>query len=264
MVFHSTFQNSYLLLPLPGFLIGLIASMIGGGGGFFFPPALILLFQVPSQIAVATSLAATLPICFAGAITHYRKGNLNFRIGSIFSIAGVIGALSGASVTGLLSEEQLKITFGVYAVLIATLMFFNNSFNRHNKPADNNINSRLKKLIPGSSFYGLAGGMISGTFGTSGTAPVLAGLFAMKVPLKLVAGTSLMIVFINTVFALAGHLVFGIIDLTLVMFLTTGSVIGAITGPGLFKGRILMKNENLLKQSYAWMIFAFGVIMIIT
>jgi len=67
MIFHSSFQYCYLWLPLVGFIIGFFASMAGGGGGFFFLPVLILLFKVPAQIAVATSLAATLPICIVGS-----------------------------------------------------------------------------------------------------------------------------------------------------------------------------------------------------
>jgi uncharacterized membrane protein YfcA len=75
-----------------GFIIGLAASMLGGGGGFFFPPLLILLFGVPAQIAVATSLAATLPICIVGSVGHYRNGNIDLKMGMVFGMAGIIGA----------------------------------------------------------------------------------------------------------------------------------------------------------------------------
>jgi len=66
MIYHSSFEYYYLWLPLIGFMIGFIGSLIGGGGGFFFIPVLTLIFHVPAQIAVATSLAATLPIGIVG------------------------------------------------------------------------------------------------------------------------------------------------------------------------------------------------------
>lgn len=41
MIFYSSFENIYLLLPIIGFLIGLFGTMLGGGGGFFFYPFLL-------------------------------------------------------------------------------------------------------------------------------------------------------------------------------------------------------------------------------
>ncbi len=265
MIFHSPFQYSYLWLPLIGFTIGLLASMTGGGGGFFFPPVLILLFKVPAHIAVATSLAATLPICFVGAMGYYRKGSLDVRTGITFGIAGITGALAGASVTGLLTAGQLETTFGIYAILLGLLMIFNNLKDKKNlRTVKKTPGIKIPGIITRGPLYGFAGGVISGTFGISGTTPVLAGLLAIRLPLKLVAGTSLMIVFINTVSALTGHLFIGIIDLTVVWFLTAGAVIGAFSGPKLLAGVDLEKIEGSVRQSFAYLVLAFGTIIIIT
>ncbi len=265
MVFYSAFEYSYLWLPLLGLVIGLLASAIGGGGGFFFPPVLILFFNVPAHIAIATSLAATLPICIAGAAVHYRNGNLDLNKGLVFGIAGILGALGGASVTGLLTPGQLKTTFGIYSLLLAVLIIMNERKEKKKlESKDNTLISKVLKWIPRGSFYGFAGGAITGTFGTSGTAPVLAGLFAIKIPLKMVAGTSLMIIFINTVSALAGHLVLGVIDLTLVWFLTAGTVAGSIAGPKLTSGIKFGDKEGFIKQTFAYIVLAFGLIMIFT
>jgi uncharacterized protein len=266
MIFHSPFQLSYLWLPLIGLLVGLVGSMVGGGGGFVFPPALILFFKVPAQIAVATSLAATLPICLLGAAGHYNNGNLDVPTGLRFGLAGIAGAVSGTLITGMLTPEQLKSTFGMYIILIALLMIFNNL--RVNRKAKNNhkkkTSTRLGKMITKGSLYGFTGGVISGTFGTSGTAPVLAGLFAIKLPLKLIAGTSLMVIFFNTVSALTGHLILGVIDLTLVWFLTTGTIIGAYAGPKITKLINLGKRETLIRRTFVFIILVFGIIMIVT
>lgn len=265
MIFHSSFQYSYLWLPLIGLVVGLLGSMIGGGGGFVFPPALILLFKVPAHIAVATSLAATLPICLVGAAGHYRKGNLDLRTGLKFGMAGIIGALSGTLIAGLLTPAQLKDTFGIYIILLSVLMIFNHYKDKRKPKVQKDQESRIKITpIPRGSFYGFSGGVISGTFGSSGTAPVLAGLLAIKLPLKLVAGTSLMVIFINTVSALTGHLILGVIDFTLIFFLTTGTIIGAITGPRLTARLIFTKRERLIHQTFVYLMLGFGIIMIIS
>ena len=127
MIFHSSFELIDLWLPLVGFLVGLIGTLIGGGGGgFFFIPILTILFGVPAQVAVATSLAATLPICIIGSIGHYRNDNIDLRLGLIMAAAGVLGALGGASFTSLITHKQLIICYGSYAILIALLMIRSN------------------------------------------------------------------------------------------------------------------------------------------
>ncbi len=263
MIFHSSFELIYLLLPLTGFFIGFFTSLIGGGGGFFFIPLLILLYGVPAQIAIPTSLAATLPICIIGSIGHYRMGNINIHIGIIFAVAGIAGAVSGAAITRLITPGQLKTGFGIYSVLIATHMIISN-ITRKKAEIRSNIKEGLNvKRIFLSSFYGLMGGMITGTFGTNGTAPVLAGLFALGIPVKLVIGTSLMVVLVNAVSALSAHFLIGEIDLTLVYFLTAGTISGAFTGPKLLAGIKTGRAEGHVRYIYALGMIIFGIIIIL-
>lgn len=263
MIFHSPVEAFYFLLPLLGFIIGLFGTMLGGGGGFFFLPILTLFLGIQAQIAVITSLVATLPIGVIGTVAHYRKGNVNPRIGFVFSSAGIIGAIVGAGITSLIDANQLKIGFGIYSILIALHMI-------------SNINSKAKGLRSKTQreggigllekakglFFGLCAGLITGTFGTSGTAPVLVGLFSMNIPLKMVIGTSLMVVLANSLFAVGAHFLVGAIDLTLVGFLTIGSTIGALLGPSLLSKLKTDKSESRVKYIYAVVIVAIGVAMI--
>ena len=85
-------------------------------------PILILLFHVPSQLAVATSLAATIPTVIVGSIEHYRKGNINLQVGVIFGVAGLAGALLGAYASHLVSSVLLQKLFGVYSILLTIPM----------------------------------------------------------------------------------------------------------------------------------------------
>lgn len=265
MLFYSEFQQSYLWLPLVGLIVGLLASMIGSGGGFFFPLVLILLFQTPAQIAVATSLAATLPLCIVGSLGHYRRGNIHFRLVIVFGIAGILGAITGTAITRLLAPEQLKTSFGIYSILLALLIIINSLKGKRNKTKENETTGKISSAkITGGTAYGFSGGIISGAFGTSGAAPVLAGLVALRTPIRLVAGTSLLVVLINTVSALAGHFLIGEIDMTLVLFLTAGTVIGAFAGPRLLAGITLAKSEYHIRQLFAFIMIVLGIILIIS
>ena len=263
MIYHSSFEYGYLWLPLIGFTIGFFASVLGSGGGFFFLPALILLYKMPAQEAVATALAATLPICIAGTISHYRERHIFFKTGILFGAAGILGAIAGAGLSNLVSSGQLKTGFGLYTMFIALQMMVSNwRIRRAHKQG-----TKLKKLSKGrklskSTYYGFLAGLVTGTFGTSGAAPVYAGLFSMRIPLKIVAGTSLMIITITTISALGAHFIVGRIDLTFVYFLTSGAVLGAVSGPKFLAGVRTERAEGSVRNWYAMGLLILGILLI--
>jgi uncharacterized protein len=264
-VFHSSFEMSYLWLPFIGLIIGLLSSMTGSGGGFFFLPVLILLFGIPAHIAVATSLAASLPVCMIGSLGHLRYGNVDLRMGAVFAGAGILGAILGAALANRLTEMQLKIGFGIYSLLIALTIARNN---RKQRRAEKNgiplsEDGTLKRVSKGSA-YGFLAGIITGTFGTSGTAPVLAGLMSLRMPIKLVVGTSLMVSLINTFSALGAHFFVGEIDLTLVWFLAVGSIIGAYAGSKWLAGINISRAEHPIRKGYAVAMVVLGILLIIS
>ncbi len=264
MIFYSEIEHVYYLLPLVGLLIGLFGTILGGGGGFFFLPILTLLVGVSAQNAVITSLVATLPICIVGSLAHYRKGNINFKIGALFALAGIVGAFLGAEITSRISAEQLKISFGIYSIAIASNIVWE-AWRKKQAEKNGNRQDELSRFAKKSKslFFGFLAGTITGTFGTSGTAPVLAGLFSLNIPLKIVIGTSLIVVLSNTIFAVSAHFLVGEIDFTLVCFLTAGSIVGALIGPR-FLSKIKIGNyESKVKYLYATVMLLLGILMII-
>lgn len=263
MIQELVFQQSYYWLPLVGFLIGLLATIVGGGGASFFPPVLILMFHIQPQVAVATSLAAAVPVGLVGTASHYRNGNVNFPIGMAFGLAGIAGALLGAGISSLLRPEVLKTAFGVYAILLAGLMLLTN------KPLAEVAEERQKSyrhLSRGEkasiSLFGIISGGFAGLFGTSGTAPAMAGLFILKLPLKLVIGTSVMIVLFNAISGLGSHLLLGQVDPVLTILLGTGAALGAFGGPIVLNKINVKKAEKTVKGVFILVTLLVGVLMI--
>ncbi len=264
MIMNLTYNSSYLWLPLVGLAIGLLVTIFGGGGGFFYVPILILLFHVPPQLAVSTSLAATIPTVIVGSIEHYRKGNINMPIGVIFGIAGLAGALAGAYISHLVPAVILQKLFGIYALALTIPMILTS------KNRLNNLSSgkKVSKPLSGSrialcSFFGILSGIMAGLFGTSGTASIVAGLYILGLPVTAVVGTSVLVVFFNAVSGLAGHLIVGQFNLMLLLLLGSGSVIGGFLGP-----RILAKiNVQTLEKVYGIifivLVVGFGLIMLL-
>jgi hypothetical protein len=264
MVFCSSIEPIYFILPLLGFLIGLFGTMLGGGGGFFFLPILTLLLHVSAQTAVITSLVATLPIGLVGSLGHYRNRNTDTKVALMFIAVGIFGAFAGAAITNRISSDQLKAGFGIYSILVAINIVYGTYKKKKTENEGEEVAFRKGEMVAKSSFFGFFAGLITGTFGTSGTAPVLAGLFSLRMPLKLVIGTSLLIVLVNTIFAIGAHFFVGRIDLTLVCFLTAGSALGAITGPRLLvKSKKIDRSENKARYWYALVMVALGILMIV-
>ncbi|RLD61893.1 MAG: sulfite exporter TauE/SafE family protein [Bacteroidetes bacterium] len=265
MIFYSSIEPIYFLLPFVGLLVGLFGAILGGGGGFIFLPLLTLVLEVPMQTAVITSLVATLPICIVGSWGHYQNGNINFKIGALFALVGIIGALLGTWITSSISANQLKTGFGIYSVLIALNMGYATWQNTRHKANGNRMlkaTSRWMKISRGS-IYGFSAGTITGVFGTSGTAPILAGLFYMNIPLKMVIGTSLLVVMVNTLFSVGAHFFVSKIDITLVLFLTAGSIIGTLAGTRFHTKTNIDNSENTIKYAYAAGMVLLGIMMII-
>jgi hypothetical protein len=265
MIEFSGIQNIYFILPLLGLVIGIFGTMTGGGGGFFFIPILTLIIGVPAQTAFTTSLVAALPICALGSFGHYRRRNIDLRLAAIFASFGIAGAFIGSALTNKVSSAQLKTGFGIYSLLIASNVIFSTLRKDQNKKKNKKQETQSRKLvrIAKGSMFGLAAGTVTGTFGTSGTAPVLAGLLSMRIPVKLVIGTSLLVVLVNTIFATGAHFLVGKIDMTLVCFLTTGSAIGALLGPKLINRIQFNKSENKVRYWYAAIMVVLGILMII-
>jgi uncharacterized protein len=228
-----------IFLPLFGFLIGTLVSMLGGGGGGLYVPILTLVFGIPTQVAVATSLASVLPTTAAGAFSHYRQGNVDIRIGMILGIGGIIGTLIGAYFANMISPLLLRRFLGVFTLIMLIPMVRSalqrrkkNGTKKGEKPESITLTGP-KRVI--TSFFGVASGLMAGVFGISGTPPIIAGLYSLGLPAILVVGTSVFVLIFNSAAGIIGYSLLGRLDLTLVILLGVGAVLGAFIGPILLK-----------------------------
>ncbi len=256
-------ELNYYWLPVIGFVVGLIATMVGGNGAFFFPPALILLFQISPKVAIATSLAAVIPIGLIGSAEHYRQGNINLPVGIVFGAAGMIGAFLGAWMSSMLKTETLVISFSVYLILLGLFTLYRPKARTDGvvKPPEHfsDLNKRNLTLILSIGFIA---GCVTGLYGTSGTAPVIAAMLILRLPLMQVVGTSVLIVFINAFTGFSGHVILGELDFQLILLLGSGATVGAFLGPRLL-GRIRPRNkENKIRMILGLLLIVVGIFLL--
>lgn len=155
-----------------GSVAGLLAGLLGVGGGLFIVPVLLFLLPatgVESQqlmtISVATSLCTIVITSLSSVIAHQKHQAIIWPVFWRFVPGIVLGALSGAIIADVVSQQLLKGLFAVSVILIALKMLL------HLQP-------KATSEIPG--FFGLS---ISGTLIGVLSAMIGIGGGALTVPL---------------------------------------------------------------------------------
>jgi len=86
-----------------GFIIGVIASLLGVAGGEFLIPTLILLFAADVKLAGSVSLAVSLPTMLVGFTRYSRDQNFSVvRLNWVFLLVMAAGSIVGTFIGGLL------------------------------------------------------------------------------------------------------------------------------------------------------------------
>merc|ERR1711991_1239260 len=83
--------NAFVLLGLGG-LVGVLSGMFGVGGGFLMTP-LLFFIGIPPAVAVATEANQILGASFSGAIAHFRRKNVDLKMGFLLILGGILGSI---------------------------------------------------------------------------------------------------------------------------------------------------------------------------
>jgi len=195
---------------------------------------LTIVFHLPIHEAVGTALAAMLFVTVAGAISHFREGNVSILPGIVVGIAGMTGAVVGADASQSIPEHILQPAAGLALWVLAFLVWLRTQLKgRIQEIAED---ATRAPLVPGQVGAGLgvgvAGGIASAFFGV-GMAPFvqLGMLTVMRLPLNKAIGTTMLalsFISLSGSLALASH---GDVSLThlvgVVVGMTSGSYVGA-------------------------------------
>ena len=106
-----------LLIVLIGVIVGGLSGLFGVGGGFLMTPLLIFL-GIPPAIAVGTEAPHVLASSLSGAIAHWRRKNVDIKMGIFLLAGGIAGSIVGVNLFKILRE------FGQIDVIIQFLFLF--------------------------------------------------------------------------------------------------------------------------------------------
>ena len=107
-----------LIAVMLGLLAGVLSALFGVGGGIIFVPTLIFLGN-SARVAVATSLAAMVPVILMGAWRQTRYGTVRWHDAVVIGLASVPTAKLGEVVADSLPNDVLKRLFALVLVVVA-------------------------------------------------------------------------------------------------------------------------------------------------
>ena len=257
--------NFFILMCL-GLVVGFLSGMFGVGGGFLMTPMLILM-GIPPAVAVASEANHILAASVSGFLAHMRRANVDFLMGFVLLVGGVIGSIIGVFLLKyLLSIGQEKVFISLsYITILVCVGFWMlaesvNSLNKQSKGTRNKLHehiwlhglpfkikfrkSHLYISILPPIFIGLLVGILSSIMGVGGGFILIpAMIYILGMPTQVVIGTSLLqIVFVTTVSTIMHSYINQTVDVVLSSLLLIGAVIGAQIGT---RTMVLLRGEQI-------------------
>jgi len=114
-------KQIWWMLPI-GIVVGIGAAFSGLGGGFLMVP-ILLFWGFSAQKAVGTSFLAILIISISALLAHNKLANVDYKIGIILGIGGIIGAQIGARLVEHVPTASFKKIFAAVLLGLAGYLF---------------------------------------------------------------------------------------------------------------------------------------------
>jgi len=113
--------NGLVIVGL-GALTGILSGMFGVGGGFLTTPLLIF-YGVPPTVAAASAASQVTGASVSGVFAHTKRGGVDYHMGGVLVLGGIIGTGIGAILFRLLQQwGQIDTVINIlYVVLLGSI-----------------------------------------------------------------------------------------------------------------------------------------------
>lgn len=236
--------------------VGFLSGLFGVGGGFLMTPLLIF-FGVPPVVAVATEANQIVASSVSGVLAHMRRSNVDFKMGTILLVGGVIGSTLGVFLFAFLRELGqidlvIKLSYVVLLGIVGSLMLVESvrAILRTRKPGAARGKLHQHNWLHGLPFkmrfrrsklyisallplaIGSFVGVLAAIMGVGGGfIMVPAMIYILGMPTAVVVGTSLFqIIFVTANVTILQSVQTQTVDFVLAGLLLFGAVIGAQFG----------------------------------
>lgn len=243
-------MEQWLIDSVLGFGIGLVLGFLGGGGSILTVPALVYIVGQSPQAAVTASLIIVGANAAMGAVFHRRQNTLNWPVALVFGGAGMVAAYLSAGLSHLLSPTALLILFALLMLAVSVLMILS-------KTPCAGGSGHGWAITVGS---GVVVGLLTGFLGVGGGFLIVPALVMLVgLPIRQAVGTSLIIIAMNSVAGLLGHLSSAMLDMTLIAIFVATGFAGAFAGSRLT--RVIKPDQ--LRTSFAVFVLLLGAFLLV-
>jgi uncharacterized membrane protein YfcA len=247
--------NVFLLLGM-GAGVGFLSGLFGVGGGFLMTPLLIFI-GIPPAVAVGTEANQIVAASVSGVLAHWRRGNVDFKMGLVLLLGGLAGSTLGVMLFSFLRgvgqiDLVISLCYVIFLGVIGALMLFESARTiRRRKTAPGQRRKLhqhnwvhglpLKMRFRRSKLYisalmpfgiGFLVGVLAAIMGVGGGfVMVPAMIYLLGMPTTVVIGTSLFqIIFVTANVTFLQAYANQTVDVVLALMLLIGAVIGAQFG----------------------------------
>ncbi|MCC6315938.1 MAG: sulfite exporter TauE/SafE family protein [Thermomicrobiales bacterium] len=229
-------MGSDFLLPVYGFVVGVLVGLTGMGGGVLMTPLLVLGLGMPATAAVGTDLAYSSITKLAGAWQHWRQGTVDIRVVRALAIGSMPASVIAVAVlywlqghNAALVETQLQHFIGAMLVVAAFLMIRRVFFGQPTPGVSLDLGTfPTGRLIAIGALGGFMVGLTS-----IGSGSLIIALMVMTVALKpeVLVGTDVAHAFLLVGTAAIAHFLFlQEVQIALAAKLLIGSIPGVLIG----------------------------------
>lgn len=102
-----------------GIIAGLVSGFFASGGGMILVPAYVYILKMEDSKARATSIFCILPMVIASGIFYYKNKYIDWKIGILCAIGGIIGGYIGARLLKKLPDKYLKLSFALFLIYVS-------------------------------------------------------------------------------------------------------------------------------------------------
>ena len=245
--------------------IGLVLGLLGGGGSILAIPILVYLFDIEPVRASAYSLFIVGITSAFGSFSKYREGLVSVRTGIAFGIPSIatifitrkwvvpaIPDLVLQSGEFILTKRLLLL--GLFAILMVLAALPMIQAGKELQPAHPQ-NRFLQMILQGAGI-----GFITGLVGAGGGFLIIPGLvFLTGLPFKTAAGTSLLIIALNSLVGFMGDVLNYPMDWVFLLGITGLSILGMLAGSQLSR----RYPASHLRKVFGWFVLITGVYILL-
>ena len=212
--------NILAILGLGG-AVGLLSGIFGVGGGFLMTPLLIMM-GIPPTVAAASDSNQIVGASTSGTLAHFKLGNVDFKMGVLLLVGGVLGGCVGVEIIKVLralgnADFLINITYVLRLGIVGGYMFVESlqalrkakapTSEETPKPKKKSAYASMMQALPFQMdfvrsgvrisaivplFFGTLVGVLAAIMGVGGgfiMVPVM--VYLLRMPMHVVVGTSL-------------------------------------------------------------------------